>query len=293
MIDIREKYLDLDSIHIQAMPLDDRAREAVKENEAESNDGMLDILAWTHTKKGNLHQISFDFAVEGKWKFILDCADLAGNKGVSNQTGQEGIESTDVTIDKSAPELSVDYKGIINVMEAESSPANINKKLKSNGEKITSSGNELFMKRENSIDICIEDMNLEAENIELKLYRVKYGLNGKIEQNKESWEEITEKIKQEPEKQELEKGEQEKNSKTVMRYSVTNLDDGHYKLMIHCTDKAGNVMTAEKSSETERCIYNGYYESPLYTVDTKSPLITSVILNQNAVKKIGKRQYFQ
>ena len=45
--------------------------------------------------------------------------------------------------------------------------ANINKKLKSNGEKITSSGNELFMKRENSIDICIEDMNLEAENIEL------------------------------------------------------------------------------------------------------------------------------
>lgn len=293
MIDIRENYLDLDSIHIQAMPLDDRAREAVKENEAESNDGMLDILAWTHTKKGNLHQISFDFAVEGKWKFILDCADLAGNKGVSNQTGQEGIESTDVTIDKSAPELSVDYKGIINVMEAESSPANINKKLKSNGEKITSSGNELFMKRENSIDICIEDMNLEAENIELKLYRVKYGLNGKIEQNKESWEEITEKIKQEPEKQELEKGEQEKNSKTVMRYSVTNLDDGHYKLMIHCTDKVGNVMTAEKSSETERCIYNGYYESPLYTVDTKSPLITSVILNQNAVKKIGKRQYFQ
>ena len=112
------------------MPLDDRAREAVKENEAESNDGMLDILAWTHTKKGNLHQISFDFAVEGKWKFILDCADLAGNKGVSNQTGQEGIESTDVTIDKSAPELSVDYKGIINVMEAESSPANINKKLR-------------------------------------------------------------------------------------------------------------------------------------------------------------------
>lgn len=149
------------------------------------------------------------------------------------------------------------------------------------------------MKRENSIDICIEDMNLEAENIELKLYRVKFGLNGKIEQNKESWEEITEKIKQEPEKQELEKGEQEKNSKTVMRYSVTNLDDGHYKLMIHCTDKVGNVMTAEKSSETERCIYNGYYESPLYTVDTKSPLITSVILNQNAVKKIGKRQYFQ
>lgn len=101
------------------------------------------------------------------------------------------------------------------------------------------------------------------------------------------------KIKQEPEKQELEKGEQEKNSKTVMRYSVTNLDDGHYKLMIHCTDKVGNVMTAEKSSETERCIYNGYYESPLYTVDTKSPLITSAILNQNAVKKIGKRQYFQ
>ena len=88
------------------------------------------------------------------------------------------------------------------------------------------------MKRENSIDICIEDMNLEAENIELKLYRVKYGINGKIEQNKESWEEITEKIKQEPEKQELEKRRAREKFKTVMRYSVTNLDDGHYKLMI-------------------------------------------------------------
>lgn len=292
-IDVREKYLNLDSIHIQAVPLDEKARDSVKENEAESTDGTLDILAWTHTKKGNLHQISFDFGVEGKWKFIFDCADMAGNKGVSNRIGQEGIESTAVTIDKSAPELSVGYKGIINVMEEESSPANVNKELKSNGEKITSSGNELFMKRENTIDICIEDINLEPENVELKLYHVKYGLNGKIEQNKESWEEITEKIKQEPKKQELEKEGQEKNTKTVMRYSVTNLDDGHYKLTIHCTDKAGNAMTAEAGSETGTCINNGYYESPLYTIDTKSPLITSIILDQNAVKKIGKRQYFQ
>lgn len=39
-------------------------------------------------------------------------------------------------------------------------------------------------------------------------------------------------------------------------------------------------------------IYKGYYESPLYTVDTKSPLITSVILNQNAVKKDRKKTVF-
>ena len=193
-------------------------------------------MAWTHTKKGNLHQISFDFAVEGKWKFILDCADLAGNKGVFNQTGQEGIESTDVTIDKSAPELSVDYKGIINVMEAESSPANINKKLKSNGKKITSSGNELFMKRENSIDICIEDMNLEAENIELKLYRVKYGLNGKIEQNKESWEEITEYRITVLEFFSCSPFSNSCFSGSCFIFSVISSNDGHYKLMIHCTE---------------------------------------------------------
>ena len=41
-----------------------------------------------------------------------------------------------------------------------------------------------------------------------------------------------------------------------MRYSVTNLDDGHYKFMIHSKDNAWNVMTAEKSRETERSIYN-------------------------------------
>ncbi len=297
-IDVREKYLNLDSIHIQAVPLDEKARGAVKENEAESTDGTLDILAWTHTKKGDLHQISFDFDVEGKWKFIFDCADMAGNKGVSTQTEQEGMESTEITIDKSAPELSVDYKGLINVMEEESSPANVNKELKSNGRKITSSRNELFMKKENAINICIKDINLEPENIELKLYRIEYGLNGEIEQSKESWEEITEKIKQEseepkPEEQELEKEGQEKNTETVMRYSVTNLDDGHYKLIIQCTDKAGNAMTAKDGSETGRCIYNGYYESPLYTVDTKNPLITNVILDKEAVRKIGERQYFQ
>lgn len=119
MIDIREKYLDLDSIHIQAMPLDDRAREAVKENEAESNDGMLDILGWTHTKKGNLHQISFDFAVEGKWKFILDCADLAGNADnpltiqadLEDNAGhtEKNILNEKVVIDNTKPEIEVVY----------------------------------------------------------------------------------------------------------------------------------------------------------------------------------------
>ena len=57
MIDIREKYLDLDSIHIQAMPLDDRAREVVKENEAESNDAMFLIaLIWQEIKEYPIRQ---------------------------------------------------------------------------------------------------------------------------------------------------------------------------------------------------------------------------------------------
>lgn len=44
-------------------------------------------------------------------------------------------------------------------------------------------------------------------------------------------------------------------------------------------------MEAERNSETDKCIDDGWYESPIYTVDTVSPIITEVFCNQYPVRK--------
>lgn len=71
----------------------------------------------------------------------------------------------------------------------------------------------------------------------------------------------------------------------IFFYAIKNLEDGHYRVKIHCTDKAGNVMEAERNSETDKCIDDGWYESPIYTVDTVSPIITEVFCDQYPVRK--------
>ena len=102
----------------------------------------------------------------------------------------------------SFPELSVDYSGIINVMEERRSPENINKRLKDNGMEIKASYNELFMKEKNAINIHIRMDRSEAdkgeleegelkgtdivndfcpEDIKIELYRIEYDTEEEIE----------------------------------------------------------------------------------------------------------------
>ena len=52
-------------------------------------------------------------------------------------------------------------------------------------------------------------------------------------------------------------------------------------------------MCIRDSSETDKCIDDGWYESPIYTVDTVSPIITEVFCNQYPVRKKEDRQYFK
>ena len=52
-------------------------------------------------------------------------------------------------------------------------------------------------------------------------------------------------------------------------------------------------MEAERNSETDKCIDHGWYESPIYTVDTVSPIITEVFCDQYPVRKKEDRQYFK
>lgn len=259
----------------------------------------------------------------------------------------------------SHPELSVNHTGIINVMEERSSPKNVNKKLKSNGMKIKSSDNEVFMKEENAINIHVRinkdksdldkidqdkseeektdkdeiggrseesstgskkvnnfdlhetEENLEEslienemgndfdsfdlENIKIELYRIQYGAEG-IEK------------KELVEKRKLEKKDLSVNDlQEDFVCSIQNLTEGHYKVIVRYEEQdetegtekleekeeTGVFAIAENDEETSACMKNGYYESPLYTVDTEVPVIEKVFYDQKAIRKIGKRQYFQ
>ncbi len=240
----------------------------------------------------------------------------------------------------SVPKILVEYEGIINVMEERSSPENINKKLKSNGLKIRSSDNEVFMKEENAINIHVkinhsqfnekEDEkndveenrleknepegdkiwgnrtefnntddseireegteerpdekidNFNPEDLKIELYCIQYDEKG------------TEK-KELIEERELEEKEViEDNNQKEFLCSIQNLTEGHYKVLIKYEgeEKTEVFLSAEENEETAACMKNGYYESPVCTVDMETPVVKEVFCSQNAIRKIGKRQYF-
>ena len=287
-VNIKETYLDFDSVHIWAMPLDEKAKKLTEQAEGRNNESGVDILSWKHTKEKDSIQISFNFFMEGKWKFYFNCLDMAGNKGVSVTTQEQVAESEEFFIDNTAPKLKVSYTGRLNILDKESSLANVNKKIQNNKGKITSSQNQIFAKRDNEVIIEIKETNINPEDIEIKLYSIAYGADGELEETELSEKDLYNKIIR---KINNPKSGSEWENEVV--YSIRNLQDGHYKIRVYCEDKAGNRMIAEKNSETDRCLYNGWYQSPLYTIDTMPPIITEVYCNEAAVRKIGKRQYFR
>lgn len=215
---------------------------------------------------------------------MLENEDTAGNHAISAETGKEGTESEEFITDNSAPKLTVNYEGVLNIMDKDSAIWNINEILHNNEGKVTSSQNQIFCGKENGISICIEEDNIVPEDIEIKLYRMSYGRKGQWEQEEVSESDINKKIIRLKENQQ---------PQGIFFYAIKNLEDGHYRVKIHCTDKAGNVMEAERNSETDKCIDDGWYESPIYTVDTVSPIITEVFCDQYPVRKKEDRQYFK
>ena len=201
VINIKEAYPDWDSVHIWAVPLDQNAKKLAERDEAGNNQGAVDILSWKRTRKKDFFQISFDFFLEGKWKICFSCADIAGNKGVYLKTGEEVAESEGFIIDSTAPELSVSYAGISNIMEEPFSVSNVNKKIKNNEGKITSTKNQIFAGKDSEITIRIKEMNMDEEDSEIKLYRIVYEEDGKQEQIELSEEELYNKISREQQTQ--------------------------------------------------------------------------------------------
>lgn len=124
---------------------------------------------------------------------MLENEDTAGNHAISAETGKEGAESEEFIIDNSAPKLTVNYEGVLNIMDKDSAIWNINETLHNNEGKVTSSQNQIFCGKENGISICIEEDNIVPEDIEIKLYRMSYGRKGQWEQEEVSESDINKK----------------------------------------------------------------------------------------------------
>ena len=286
----------------------------------------------------------------------------------------------------SMPELSVSYDGVINIMEKEASPQNVNKEITDNKGQITSSNNEIFLEEDNAVNVRIrvneilsedgEQNIFRPEDVKVELYQIEYDDSGggekkklieempldliesakesdgqadrntemrmeqQLDESKEreaegntdesSKEGIGKKINESLEEKEdekingssedgadkeinesLEEKEDEKiNEKSdenqeerekIFGCTIKNLKEGHYKIEVSYrssqSQDLGDVKSVEKLTakdiETGNCMKNGYYESPLFTVDTKEPVLTEVPSNQEIVRTIGKRQYFQ
>lgn len=67
---------------------------------------------------------------------------------ISAETGKEGAESEEFITDNSAPKLTVNYEGVLNIMDKDSAIWNINETLHNNEGKVTSSQNQILWKGE-------------------------------------------------------------------------------------------------------------------------------------------------
>lgn len=173
------------------------------------------------------------------------------------------------------PKLSVVYKDVLYIESRERSPDNINRNIKHNMERIASSSNEVFMGENNEIDLYIEDKDFDSDDIQVELYQIGYDnlkkKEGEVIREEFDWE------------------EKEANFYSC---SIQLPMDGHYKVKVYYKEDTEKELQAEKNSETERCVKEGCYESPLCTVDTKKPIIKEIFCNQKPKKEIGQRQYF-
>ena len=238
----------------------------------------------------------------------------------------------------SMPELSVSYDGVINIMEKEASPQNVNKEITDNKGQITSSNNEIFFEEDNAVNVRIrvneilsedgEQNIFSPEDVKVELYQIEYGDSGggekkelieemqleQIELDKELDGEAdgnTEmKMEQQLDGSSEDGADKEINEKSdenqeerekIFGCTIKNLKEGHYKIEVSYKDNQREDLDGFKSTveltaediETANCIKDGYYESPLFTIDTKEPVITEISGNKNVVRTIEKRQYFQ
>ena len=277
-ITVKEEYLDDTTVSIKAVPCDDRARMSVKNSNKKDVQGNIRVSDWTCSKRGKESHLVFPFDENGQWKFIFQCADIAGNVGVAMETDDETVESGECIIDHESPRLQVKYEGQKEIAEITSSPWNVNREISDGQKQITSSENEIFFKEQEKITLRIQEDYFRPEDVKAEMYRLQYASAGDLLEKEEQtvrWDMVWEK-------------------KGACYYAeITNLLEGHYYFTVSYTDTAGNSLLPEEAREMSACFRGNQYQSPLCTVDRTKPVLQLFSPKKAPVQKKGSRQYFQ
>ncbi|MDD7208476.1 MAG: alpha amylase C-terminal domain-containing protein [Lachnospiraceae bacterium] len=239
---ITESYLDHNAVCIMALPLNERARASANQEQG------VKIEDWICKKSGDENRISFSFHKDGKWKFVMTCADVAKNRGVIPETNQEQVESKAFFIDTEKPQINVSSPDIIKIADQLSSVSAVNDNINYNLPEIRDSSSEVFVKEGGKIHIEIVEENFLEEQTSVFLSQVIYDekTGDFIEKNRIRQDTVWEKEK-----------------KNTYIWDTGGLEEGHYRVVICCKDSAGNLSVREKDSE-------------IYTVDATIPEIIEI-----------------
>lgn len=252
---------DPESIQVRMIPRDTRARRSVENSEYGDRDGGISLPGYRILQtEEDIYEIRIRFFEEGKWKAVFYCEDRMGN---ALQGVRDG-DSEDFVIDLESPLLEVSYDKIIRITEKVCGAGAVNQDFRTDLPRMESSDGEVFFDPGKArVIIRVEDDTFDPDRMKLEILRNDSGADEKEGENAKAaspgdftyvkeWEKIAE---------------------NTYRTIIDFREEGHYRVRIKGTDAAGHSLRAEDESETEACLEEGAYRSPLLTVDRTLPRI--------------------
>lgn len=259
MLSVQEEYLDREKVEIYAIPQDWEERKNIVP------DGSVDIVdkrgwerIWLWIDSGN-GEIKFSFTKQGKWLLFF-------------QSERFHVASRPFVIDRTAPRLNVSYVQKKGISSAVSSPNSLQQEINRDLRRITSPECEVFSSKGGRVDIQITEDYLDIDEIKVKITEHYYdGRKPSLIEGKTI----------------IEKNWIQQKNTAVLQLAFDR--EGHFKIQVEYEDKLGHQLTAIKESETARCMKEGKYEGPMYTVDDTPPTLRAFTFLQ---KEEGKDNHF-
>ena len=252
---------DPESVQVRMIPQDTRARRSVENSEFGEGDGGISLPGFQILQiEKDVYELRVQFFEEGKWKAVFYCEDRMGH---ALQGVRDG-DSEDFIIDASSPLLEVSYEELIRITEKVCLPEKIGQDFSVDLAAIESSDGEAFFDpgRARTV-ICLKDDTFDPDRIRLEILRDDSGENISGEKGEQASPEDYVFVKK-----------WEKISENTYRTILDFCEEGHYRIRISGTDAAGRSLIAEEAAETEACLKEGLYTSPLLTVDHSPPDIS-------------------
>ena len=277
---MEEKYFCNSGVSLNAVPLDKTAELSVTNSEYSTTENTIEIQGWRvqQTDKQK-RQITFQFREEGKWRLEFTCRDAAGNKSVVyGDSSKQKAESNEFIIDRSAPQIEVNYDKFVKINAQKTDYLKVNEAVERDIGAIKSSNCEGIANEAVTVSVRIRETRFDPEKVILRIEEESYG-SGNAKEVTGQYLKAEKKCKK------------EKEDVYLLQWSFS--EDGHYRFFLEYTDRAGNKLEAGKNGEVKSCLRQGQYRSPYCTIDKKPPRVKMFRYGGKPRKYVDNRPYFQ